>query len=72
MKTTYTIELFSSRVWKGILTGRIKQYYFRIRHRNGNIICHSQGYSRNIDRTATATNLQESFMPGECDIKDLG
>lgn len=56
-KPEYRIELF---------TGNGQQpYYWRLRHRNGNILCTSEGYANRSDRTEVAHKLLRAFKNGD-------
>lgn len=48
---------------------RLQKYYFLIRHRNGNVICHSKTYHNKRDCIDTVTNLKAGLSRGI--IKDL-
>ena len=49
-----------------------RNYYFRFRAANGQIIAQSQGYSRAIDRAATAFRLRERAIEARVYDMDKG
>lgn len=54
------IELFSRRNLFGI-----KKWYFRIRAGNGEVIAHSEAYSRRIDAMGTAQAIRQDVGTAE-------
>jgi uncharacterized protein YegP (UPF0339 family) len=60
-KTTYKIEVF---------TGKDNQTYWRIRHKNGNILATSEGYTDLQTAVTVAANLHAQMTDCVLDIID--
>lgn len=56
-----TIEIFSRFSWKKLT----KQWYFRIRARNGEILTQSEGYRNRVDALATVKMLRTELPTAE-------
>ena len=72
MKANYTIEFFSSKVWMGFLKGFRVQYYWRARHRNGNIVAiGGEGYHNRVDRDRACYNFIGACLGETIEYKEL-
>ena len=45
-----------------------KSYYWRLVHKNGKILAHSENYSSSAKAMQTAANVANSFKKGTCHL----